>query len=67
MVLGTLLIKKQCISCTCVTRDSISFPKAVLFHTEVHKQTENGEGRREYNLKDEEGRRDLIMYPAKEH
>lgn len=27
VVLGTSLIKKQCISCTCVTGDSISFPR----------------------------------------
>ena len=51
MVLGTPLNKKQCMSCTCIIGDSISFSKAVLLHTEFHKQKESGEGRRDRNYK----------------
>lgn len=49
MVLGTSLIKEQCISCTCVTGDSISFPKQFCL-TQNFTNKQNGEGREEQRM-----------------
>lgn len=56
MVLGIPLNKKQCMPCTCVTGDSISFSKVVLLHKKIHKQTKGEWGGEEREqLKDEAG------------
>lgn len=63
MVLGTSLIRKQCISCACVTRDSISFPKQFCLAQKFTNKQKMGRG--------EEGRAKnaigFAMYSVRKH